>query len=116
MHHLWAQALSPLYAAKDTVCKDCKAINDSTTTIKKYHKVNFTAPVVYTQGKNLFIEKISSNSATVILISATGQIIAQKTSVANRVVFENISAGKYITVIRSNDFNFTYPIMVKSIK
>ena len=116
MHHLWAQALAPLYAVKDTICKDCKAINDSTTTIKKYHKVNFTAPVVYTQGKNLFIEKISSNSATVILISATGQIIAQKNSVAGRVTFENLPVGKYITVIHGNGFHFTYPVVVKSIK
>ena len=112
MHHLWAQALAPLYAEKDTVCKDCKAINDSTTTIKKYHKVNFTAPVVYTQGKNLFVEKISSSSATVILISATGQIIAQKNSVASRVTFENLPVGKYITVIHGKGFRFTSPIVV----
>ena len=116
MHHLWAQALAPLYAEKDTVCKDCKTVDDSTTTIKSYNKVKFTSPVVYTQGKNLFVEKISSSSATVILISATGQIIAQKNSVASRVTFDNLPVGKYITVIHGKGFCFTYPVVVKSIK
>lgn len=116
MHHLWAQALAPLYAVKDTICKDCKTANDSTTTITSYEKVKFSMPVVYVQGKNLFVEKISSSSATVILISATGQIIAQKNSVANRVLFENLPAGKYIAVIHGNGFHFTYPVVVKSIK
>ena len=113
MHHLWAQALAPLYAEKDTVCKDCKTVDDSTTTIKSYNKVKFTSPVVYTQGKNLFVEKISSSSATVILISATGQIIAQKNSVASRVTFENLPVGKYITIIHGKGFRFTSPIVVK---
>jgi lysophospholipase L1-like esterase len=113
MHHLWAQALAPLYAEKETVCKDCKTVDDSTTTIKSYNKVKFTSPVVYTQGKNLFVEKISSSSATVILISATGQIIAQKNSVAGRVTFENLPVGKYITVIHGKGFCLTYPIVVK---
>lgn len=116
MHHLWAQALTPLYAVKDTVCKDCKTANDSTTIIKSYEKVKFSMPVVYVQGRNLVVEKTAPNSAMVSLISAMGQIVAQKDSVANRVLFENLPAGKYIAVIHGNGFHFTNPVVVKSIK
>ncbi len=116
MHHLWAQALAPLYAEKDTVCKDCKTANDSTTTITSYEKAKFSMPVVYVQGRNLVVEKSASNSAMVSLISATGQVVTQKNSVANRVLFENLPAGKYIAVIHGNGFHFTSPVVVKSIK
>lgn len=113
MHHLWAEALAPLYAADDTACKDCTTEPDSSTALKTAKNLNIAAPQIYATGKNIVVENFALNSANISLISATGQMIAQKNSAIGRTQFENLPAGKYITVIRGKGVHFVNHILVK---
>ena len=53
MHHLWAEALTPLYAAGDTVTAP-----DSSTALKAIRAVKFSAPAtrIHKKGNLLYIE------------------------------------------------------------
>ena len=62
-------------------------------------------PIVYTQKRNVFIEKISGKT-DISLVTVTGHIVASKRNLdadesRSPVVFENVPAGRYIAVIRN---------------
>ena len=109
MHHLWAEALAPLYAAGDTATTK----PDSSTALKTASK--FVAPRIYAQGKNIFVEGNLLNVTSVTLVSATGQLISQKALSENygQVQFENIQTGQYIAIIRSKNAVQTSTVRVK---
>ena len=96
MHHLWAEALAPLYAIGDTAAKT----PDSSTTLKATS--TFMVPRIYAQGKSIFVEGNLLNATSVTLVSATGQLIFQKALSKNygQVQFENLTTGQYIAIIR----------------
>lgn len=99
MHHLWAEALAPLYAVGDTAAKT----PDSSTTLKATS--TFMVPRIYAQGKSIFVEGNLLNATSVTLVSATGQLISQKALSKNygQVQFENIPTGQYIVIIRGKN-------------
>lgn len=109
MHHLWAEALAPLYAAGDTATTK----PDSTTALKAASK--FVAPRIYAQGKNIVVEGNSHNATSVTLVSATGQIVSQKALLQNygQVQFENLPTGQYIAIIRGQNAVQTSTVQVK---
>ena len=109
MHHLWAEALAPLYAAGDTATKT----PDSSTTLKATS--TFMAPRIYAQGKNIFVEGNLLNVTSVTLVSATGQLISQKALSKNygQVQFENLTTGQYIAIIRGQNAVQTSTVQVK---
>ena len=109
MHHLWAEALSPLYDVVDT------AISDTATGIKAVSSLRFSAPRIYAQGKNIIVEGNSIGAASVSLFSATGQIISERSLSQNhgQVQFENLPAGQYIAVIRSKNAVQTSKAQIK---
>jgi lysophospholipase L1-like esterase len=109
MHHLWAEALAPLYAAGDTATTK----PDSTTALKAASK--FVAPRIYAQGKNIVVEGRSHNATSVTLVSATGQIVSQKALLQNygQVQFENLPTGQYIAIIRGQNAVQTSTVQVK---
>ena len=70
MHHLWAEALSPLYDVVDTVKSDTATNKpDTTTALKMAGK--FIAPRIYAQGKNIVVEGNFLDATSVSLVSAT---------------------------------------------
>ena len=109
MHHLWAEALAPLYAVGDTATKT----PDSSTTLKATS--TFMAPRIYAQGKSIFVEGNLLNATSVTLVSATGQLISQKALSKNygQVQFENIPTGQYIVIIRGKNAVQTSTVQVK---
>lgn len=109
MHHLWAEALAPLYAAGDTATTK----PDSTTALKVASK--FVAPRIYAQGKSIFVEGNLLNATSVTLVSATGQIVSQKALLQNygQVQFENLPTGQYIAIIRGQNAVQTSTVQVK---
>ena len=113
MHHLWAEALSPLYAAGDTTCKDCATPPDSTEPEGIVRGLKISAPRIYAQGRNVVINGLGDTPASVTLLSATGQTVAQRISVTGRTQFDNVPAGKYLAVIQSKAVRFTSIVLVK---
>ena len=109
MHHLWAEALAPLYAVGDTATKT----PDSSTTLKMAS--TFAVPRIYAQGKNIFVEGNFLNATSVTLVSATGQLISQKALSQNhgQVQFENLPTGSYIAIIRGKNAVQTSTVQVK---
>ena len=109
MHHLWAEALAPLYAVGDTAAKT----PDSSTTLKATN--TFMVPRIYAQGKSIFVEGNLLNATSVTLVSATGQLISQKALSKNygQVQFENIPTGQYIVIIRGKNAVQTSTVQVK---
>ena len=109
MHHLWAEALAPLYAAGDTATTK----PDSSTALKTASK--FIAPRIYAQGKSIFVEGNLLNATSVTLVSATGQVISQKELSQNhgQVQFENLPMGQYIAIIRGRNMVQTSTVQVK---
>ena len=107
MHHLWAEALSPLYDAVDTLK------SDTTTALRTASK--FTAPRIYAQGKNIVVEGNFLDATSVSLVSATGKLVSKQKLSQNhgRALFENLPAGKYIAVIRSRNAAQTSLVQVK---
>ena len=105
MHHLWAEALAPLYAVGDTAKKDTPEGNESTRVVRRNVSAKLVLPIVYTQKRNVFIEKISGKT-DISLVTVTGHIVASKRNLdadesRSPVVFENVPAGRYIAVIRN---------------
>ena len=109
MHHLWAEALAPLYAAGDTATTK----PDSSTALKTASK--FVAPRIYAQGKNIIVEGNFLNATSVILVSTTGQIISQRSLSQSygQVQFENLTTGQYIAIIRGQNAVQTSTVQVK---
>ena len=109
MHHLWAEALAPLYAVGDTATKT----PDSSTTLKMAS--TFAVPRIYAQGKSIFVEGNFQNATSVTLVSATGQVISQKALSQNygQVQFENLTTGQYIAIIRGKNAVQTSTVQVK---
>ena len=109
MHHLWAEALSPLYDVVDT------AISDTATGIKAVSSLRFSAPRIYAQGKSIIVEGNSIGAASVSLFSATGQIISKRSLSQDhgQVQFANLPAGQYIAVIRSKNAVQTSKVQIK---
>ena len=114
MHHLWAEALSPLYDIVDTAKGDTATNKPDTTTALKMAS-KFIAPRIYTQGKNIIIEGNFLDEASVSIVSVTGQTVSKQALSQNHghALFENIPAGQYIAVIRSRNAALTSSVQVK---
>lgn len=115
MHHLWAEALAPLYAVGDTACKDCSTEPDSSDAINTAKNLKFNTNRIYAQGKNIVVEGNFLNKSHVTLVSATGQVISQKVFSQNhgQVQFENLPMGQYIAIIRGRNMVQTSTVQVK---
>ena len=98
MHHLWAEALAPLYAAKDTSSKE----RDTTTALETMNRIKFKVQRIYATGNDVIIDGLSGSPIEASLVSATGQTVSRQNLLqgSRQVRFENIPAGKYIAVIR----------------
>ena len=116
MHHLWAEALAPLYAADDTANSSSADSVDSTITDrgdstiaedrtganKSSHILHFHPPRIYTQGRNIAVENVSDDIVDISIVSATGRVFAQKSPCqqTKQAQFINIPTGKYIILLR----------------
>ena len=111
MHHLWAEALAPLYAAGDTASAEKDPSGDSTEIVRG-SVVKFVAPTISMQNRQIIVQGVPVN-AEVSLVSATGTVVAQKKAIQSSAVFENISAGKYIVVIHKASLRITEIVQVR---
>lgn len=116
MHHLWAEALAPLYAAGDTANSssadsvdstiadrgDSTIAEDRTGANKSSHILHFHPPRIYTQGRNIAVENVSDDIVDISIVSATGRVFAQKSPCqqTKQAQFINIPTGKYIILLR----------------
>lgn len=110
MHHLWAEALAPLYAAGDTA-SGVTDPNDSSETVRS-SVAKFVTPTVSLQNRNVIVQNLPKN-AEISLISPMGQVVAKKMAAGASAVFENLPAGKYVAVIRSAGARFSKTVQVK---
>ena len=105
MHHLWAEALAPLYAVGDT-SKSGGSKQDSTTNVRKVARwAKDAVPQVRVQGKVIDISNIAPANrgvTEVSLVSAIGTVVEKIHTKSNTVRFSsNISAGHYFVVVRN---------------
>jgi hypothetical protein len=105
MHHLWADALAPLYAVGDT-SKSGGSKQDSTTNVRKVARwAKDAMPQVRVQGKVIDISNIAPANrgvTEVSLVSAIGTVVEKIHTKSNTVRFSsNISAGHYFVVVRN---------------
>lgn len=116
MHHLWAEALAPLYAAGDTANSssadsvdstiadrgDSTIAEDRTGANKSSHILHFHPPRIYTQGRNIAVENVSDDIVDISIVSVTGRVFAQKSPCqqTKQAQFINIPTGKYIILLR----------------
>ena len=108
MHHLWAEALSPLYAAGDTASTVTDP-NDSTAVVGG-SVAKFVTPTISLQNRNVIVQNLPKN-AEISLISPMGQVVAKKMAAGTSAVFENLPAGKYVAVIRGAGVRLLLPIV-----
>ncbi len=106
MHHLWAEALAPLYAVGDT------ASGDFTEVVRSSAVSRFVTPSISLQERNVVVQNLPEN-AEISLFSAKGQVVAHKKALRSSAVFENLPAGKYIAVIRGLGVSFAEPLQLK---
>lgn len=118
MHHLWAEALAPLYAAGDTTKADSSkqdssgiVSGDSSNSLAS-QKRNISLPHIYSEGKSIVINTIG-HSVDIILISPLGQVLAQSKTSYGAVRFDNLSAGRYVAIIRGKGIRFEANVIVK---
>lgn len=73
MHHLWAEALAPLYAAGDTAKP-----GESTEKIRTGSVSWFALPTISMQNHQIVVQGVPVN-AEVSLVSAIGTVVEKKT-------------------------------------
>ena len=118
MHHLWAEALAPLYAVGDTTKVDSskqdttEIVSGDSISLHVSLKRNFSLPRIYAEGKSIVISGIGQ-SIEISLISPLGQVYTQRKSTYGEARFENLSAGRYIAIIRGNGIRFEANVVVK---
>ena len=116
MHHLWAEALAPLYAAGDTASSssadsgdsiivdsgDSTIANDGTDRNKISRMHHLYSPRIYAQGRNIVVEGVSDDIVDISIVSATGRVIVQKSPCqqTKQARFINFPTGKYIILVR----------------
>ena len=105
MHHLWAEALAPLYTAQDS-SKSGGSKQDSTTNVRKVARwAKVAVPRVSVRGRNIVVSNVaySKRGATeVSLVTAIGTVVEKVHASSNTVRFSsNINAGHYLVVVRN---------------
>ena len=107
MHHLWAEALAPLYAAGDTAKP-----GESTEKIRTGSVSRFALPTISMQNHQIVVQGVPVN-AEVSVVSVTGAVVVQKKATQSSAVFENLTAGKYIVVIRHASLRMTEIVQIR---
>lgn len=108
MHHLWAEALAPLYAAGDSA----SGVSGDSSASVRGSVAKFVTPTISLLNRNVIVQNLPKN-AEISLISPMGQVIAKKMVAGASAVFENLPAGKYVAVIRSAGARFSKTVQVK---
>lgn len=98
MHHLWAEALAPLYRQQETQPTDTTTTNSELTSSSK-----ICIPRILVYGKSLHINGLDEDIANVTLISPQGAIVEQHLLTAdNPVIRPKIEKGTYMVVVRTS--------------
>lgn len=105
MHHLWAEALAPLYAAGNS-SNTGGSKQDSTTNVRKVARwAKDAVPQVRVQGKVIDISNIAPANrgvTEVSLVSAIGTVVEKIHTTSNTVRFSTgVHAGHYLVVVRN---------------
>lgn len=108
MHHLWAEALAPLYenssddetAGKDSVEKD-SVITDPAA-IKAPLSLRFSMPRINVDGRSIHVSGVDAG-ATVSIVSSMGQVVNGA----------QLAPGNYMVVIRGQGQSMTARVTIK---
>ena len=96
MHHLWAEALAPLYAAGDTAKP-----GESTEKLRTGSVSRFALPTISMQNRQIVVLGVPVN-AEVSLVSAIGTVVEKIHTTSNTVRFSTrVHAGHYLVVVRN---------------
>ncbi|WP_139829229.1 hypothetical protein [Fibrobacter sp. UWB13] len=96
MHHLWAEALAPLYAAGDTAKP-----GESTEKLRTGSVSRFALPTISMQNRQIVVQGVPVN-AEVSLVSAIGTVVEKIHTTSNTVRFSTgVHAGHYLVVVRN---------------
>ena len=96
MHHLWAEALAPLYVAGDTAKP-----GESTEKICTGSVSRFALPTISMQNHQIVVQGVPVN-AEVSLVSAIGTVVEKIHTTSNTVRFSTgVHAGRYLVVVRN---------------
>ena len=113
MHHLWAEALAPLYAAGhssegdstvvgDSTVADDSTGTDSTTSIRAHaRRTAFAVPQINVQGRNIVVGNVDG-TADVRIFSLAGNEMPRRT----------LAPGSYLVVVRSRGTLFTEKVQI----
>ena len=117
MHHLWAEALAPLYAAGDS-SKNGGVKQDSTTAARKLARAaKYVLPRVSVRGRSIAVSNVANSKrgeTEVSLVSAIGTVVEKIHTKSNKVRFSsNINAGHYFIVVRSAGRYSTVKVVVR---
>lgn len=111
MHHLWAEALAPIYAESeiDITEKDSSITHISTTNSK------FSVPYVAVEGKNLIISNLDGQKTDVEIISITGNVEFKCQTDAKGLITipTEASAGMYLVRISAANKTFISKVIFK---
>ncbi len=95
MHHLWADALAPLYAESLNQTPDSSATS-------VHERVKIITPRIFVDKKKIRISGIENQNITVDILSTTGTLIEQH-KLTNSQPYEfktHVTAGLYILVVK----------------
>ena len=105
MHHLWAEALAPLYAAGNSSSSGNER-QDSTIAVRKIARAaKYIVPRVRVHGRSVEISNIADSNrgrTEVSLVSAIGTVVEKIHTTSNTVRFSTgVHAGHYLVVVRN---------------
>ncbi len=111
MHHLWAEALAPIYADSNIDVPS----NDSSATRVDLVNSKFRVPQVNVEGKCLIVSNLEGKKSNIEVISLAGNVelnylTDEKGSV---LIPTNVSTGMYLVKITTSKTAFTYKVRFK---
>lgn len=109
MHHLWAEALAPLYAKQVTPVEE-----DTAKTATPLVNASFALPQIAVDGRNLQISNLGSQMAGVELISLLGRVeAAYKVVGPLAVITADVPTGVYMVRVKTATSTTTAKVVIK---
>lgn len=109
MHHLWAEALAPLYEKSDTLPTDSTATHTQLTPNTK-----FQIPQITLKGSSLQVSGLGNEGATVAIYTPNGKLIEQGKLTADSGSYPiNTAKGTYLVVVRTKQNSVTTKVVMQ---
>ncbi|MBQ0030751.1 MAG: T9SS type A sorting domain-containing protein [Bacteroidales bacterium] len=107
MHHLWADALLPLYA------KSMEGLEDGDSTATNAALVNGHLPVLMVSGRNLILSNVASEVGITVLSASGALLESYKVSESHATIPVNVPSGFYVVMLKWEGGSSTYKVIIK---